>query len=123
LELQKKLLGLQVVDIDAWRQRAIVHPSECANHPVVEFFWEYAKNLENKDRSDLLFWLTGYRCVPAGTFPFVQRIHVVQHLTEKHLPVAHTCGFSVEIPAYSSAEVLKERFSYVLQAEPGFHLA
>jgi len=31
---------------------------------------------------------------------------------DQYLPVAHTCFFSLELPAYSSLEIMKEKLRY-----------
>ena len=82
-----------------------------------------------------------YRCIPHGAerFPFTLNIIVIHHLTDQHLPVVHTCGFTLELPLvsrcqlhidacspspqYSSFEVLCGRVEAAMRHEAGFHIA
>ena len=120
--LQSRLLGEVEIDVDAWKHHTRIVPEDRSDDPVVGYFWEYVKSLSAPQCSNLLFWLTGYRRLPGGAFPFTHRLHVISHLSDQHMPVTHTCGFVVEVPSYSSMEVLKERFEYALQQEAGFHI-
>ena len=45
----------------------------------------------------------------------IQRLHPRPGaLADEYLPVAHTCFFSLEIPAYSSLEVLHRKLLYAI---------
>lgn len=44
----------------------------------------------------------------------IQRLHAATQSPDRFLPVAHTCFFSVDLPRYSSAEVMRERLLYAI---------
>ena len=41
-----------------------------------------------------------YRRIPHGgaRFPFLTKIELISYQSDMHLPVAHTCGFTLQLP-------------------------
>lgn len=44
------------------------------------------------------------------------------HTDDIHLPVSHTCFNILDLPAYSSKEILKEKLQEAIQHHQGFNL-
>lgn len=44
------------------------------------------------------------------------------HVDDEHLPVSHTCFNILDLPAYSSKEILKAKLLEAIQHNQGFNL-
>uniref|UniRef100_A0A8C0FMH7 HECT-type E3 ubiquitin transferase n=1 Tax=Bubo bubo TaxID=30461 RepID=A0A8C0FMH7_BUBBB len=94
-----------------------------ATHPTVRMFWEtfHAFPLEKKKK--FLLFLTGSDRIPIYGMSSL-RI-VIQSTTsgEQYLPVAHTCYNLLDLPKYSSKEILSARLVQAIDHYEGFSLA
>ena len=64
--------------------------------------------------STLLRWATGRVSIPCDGLKRKMKLTLLFGAAEDAYPVAHTCSHEVELPAYSSAEVLSARLNRAL---------
>nr|XP_039274041.1 probable E3 ubiquitin-protein ligase HERC3 [Styela clava] len=85
---------------------------------VCEWFWEVLLSFEDEEKEQFLIFLTASNKVPVSGFEFkIQRIEA----NDKVLPIAMTCYNILQLPVYSSKEVLEDRLKLAIQCK-GFHL-
>lgn len=107
-ELELSICGDPVVDVDELKRHTTYH-GWTESDPGVRRFWKVFDGLTNEERSKFVRFVWGRARLPKPSQwsrPF--------KLTKKNggddqLPLAHTCFFQVEMPAYSSEEVMRRR--------------
>ena len=88
-----------------------------AGDPHVGFFWEVLKDFSHEERAALLRFTWGRSRLPLTAASFSQRFKIQSFgraPADMYLPVAHTCFFSLELPAYSSIDVMREKLRYAI---------
>ncbi|CAM9475422.1 unnamed protein product, partial [Hapterophycus canaliculatus] len=89
--------------------QAIAEYSGCRKEqPHIKLFWQALREFTPQERSMLIKFTWGRTRLPLTAEGFSQRFKLqsfVRSPADDYLPVAHTCFFSLELPAYSSLEV------------------
>ncbi|KAM4572310.1 putative E3 ubiquitin-protein ligase HERC4 [Odontesthes bonariensis] len=95
-----------------------------AGHPTIQMFWEVFDELTEDQRKDFLWFLTGYRRVPIlgmGQIRMTLRDKVILSGTyDEHLPESLTCHSIVELPPYSTKQIMREKITEAVKPERGF---
>ena len=71
-------------------------------------FWRMIEEISNEDRQLLLKFMCGRTRLQPGvrqTINFENKRGGFK--SDKRLPIGHTCGNSIDVPFYSSGEVMK----------------
>ena len=110
-ELEVMVCGDPHVDVALWRSKT-TYQGWSGDNPVVQRFWRVVASMSSQDRQQLLRFTWGRSRLPrANAWP----ADTPFKLTCKHsggdnaLPIAHTCFFQLELPQYTTDEVLKRR--------------
>jgi len=122
LELQLFLCGTPKIDPDDWRRHTSYRGFNPTS-PIIQWFWEIVKGLNDVERCNLLFFATSLSRVPASGFGELVRSSSAgsfriaqQHVSgnvDQAFPVSHTCFMELTLPAYSSKEVLAEKIKAI----------
>ena len=79
------------------------------SHPVVQRFWRVMSELTDKDRSQFLRFSWGRSKLPKSE-PWPRQFKLTyKNAGDEMLPIAHTCFFQLELPQYSTDQIMKER--------------
>lgn len=85
---------------------------------VVINFWRMMRERMDEDmRAKLLTFVWGRSRLPVNEADFERKFTITRisrSSADKTFPIAHTCGFSVDVPPYSSLDVMHDRFSYAI---------
>jgi len=85
---------------------------------AARLLWQVLETLEEEDRAGFIAFAYGSRRLPPISqdlaSPFIS-IRVDESLGDSHLPRAHTCFFQLDLPNYSSAEILQEKLLYAIR--------
>ncbi|CAF3376667.1 unnamed protein product, partial [Rotaria sp. Silwood2] len=122
-ELMSFVIGNTNYDWNEFQKKTEYKGEFHANHPVIQWFWQVFHKLVDNDKKKFLLFLTGSDRVPvfgwSQTLPMtIQR----SHTDDIHLPVSHTCFNILDLPSYSSKEILKAKLSEAIQHNQGFNL-
>ena len=82
-------------------------------HRVIIMFWEVLTEMTNDERVMFLRFVWGRSRLPAtGTFKqfTIERYH--SETPDKYLPISHTCFFSIELPEYTSKDIMRAKILY-----------
>jgi len=114
-QLELLVCGPDTVDIGLLKRN-----SEVSNVPanVVEFLWEALESFEQVDRCLFLRFVWGRSKLPLDASGFTQKFKVNAHSKpnpDSHLPEAHTCFFSLDLPAYTSVAILKDKLLFAVR--------
>ena len=112
-ELQRAFSGAPVTSacVDELRRVAEVHPEV---ETQSEWLWEIMISVTDEKRAKYYRYLTGSSRRPSAGFPDF-RIGPKEG-GDGAYPFAHTCGNSVDMPSYSSREVLLARLEVAVEA-------
>eukprot|EP00658_Telonema_sp_P-2_P055245 TRINITY_DN43929_c0_g1_i1.p1 TRINITY_DN43929_c0_g1~~TRINITY_DN43929_c0_g1_i1.p1 ORF type:complete len:562 (-),score=158.35 TRINITY_DN43929_c0_g1_i1:150-1835(-) len=113
-KLQSQIEGEKTIDVARWRA-ATKYEGYSDSSQTIQWFWEHVEELDNKGRSDLMKFYTGWKCMPKSTtsasyhgqkYDFkITKLNV----SDDHHPVGHTCFLQLDLPAYKTKEKLKEK--------------
>eukprot|EP01039_Chlorochromonas_danica_P004879 gene4879-5347_t len=116
-ELEEMVCGKADIDVDLLER--VAEYSGCSpSDPHVRNFWELLSSFDNNERSAFLRFTWGRSRLPLTAATFTQRFKIQSFnksgSPDSYFPVAHTCFFSIELPRYSSIEIMRERLLYAI---------
>uniref|UniRef100_A0A670K4Q7 HECT and RLD domain containing E3 ubiquitin protein ligase 3 n=1 Tax=Podarcis muralis TaxID=64176 RepID=A0A670K4Q7_PODMU len=94
-----------------------------ATHPTVQMFWEIFHEFPLEKKKKFLLFLTGSDRIPIYGMSSLRIVIQSTSSGEQYLPVAHTCYNLLDLPKYSSKEVLSTRLTQAIDHYEGFSLA
>jgi len=79
--------------------------------PAIVYFWRAMESLNMDERSQFIRFVWGRSRLPLKGRPWPQTFKIQRQggVGDETLPVTHTCFFSIELPDYSTEEILKTR--------------
>ncbi|KAF9820248.1 hypothetical protein IEO21_01462 [Rhodonia placenta] len=114
-ELELLISGTPDIDVDEWRA-ATEYNGYTSSDPVIVWFWRALKSFNREERAKVLSFATGTSRVPLGGFTELQGVQGVQRFSihraygdTDRLPQAHTCFNQIDLPQYSSYEMLRQQ--------------
>jgi len=119
VDLKILLSGLNIIDVDDWENNTDYEGYEKNDKTIINF-WKCVRNFSNEDRIKLLRFVTGNSQVPVTGFKDLQGGDNVQHFnikktgTENDLPKSHTCFNRIDLPPYTSFDILKRKLLYAI---------
>ncbi|XP_029910455.1 probable E3 ubiquitin-protein ligase HERC3 [Myripristis murdjan] len=120
-ELKGVMVGKESYDWVKLKQNTVYQDVYHKGHPTILMFWEVFEELTEEQKKALLLFVTGFNREPILGMDQVRMIiRVLNNSTEQHFPEAHTCFSILELPFYSTKEVLKARLTEALSHNRGF---
>eukprot|EP00698_Gefionella_okellyi_P014660 TRINITY_DN406_c0_g1_i1.p1 TRINITY_DN406_c0_g1~~TRINITY_DN406_c0_g1_i1.p1 ORF type:complete len:3198 (-),score=960.76 TRINITY_DN406_c0_g1_i1:108-9701(-) len=114
-ELELLISGLPDIDIGDLRANTD-YTGYSSTAPVIRWFWEVIETLNSEQRAHLLQFVTGTSKVPLDGFKALRGMSGPQKFSihkayggDDRLPTAHTCFNQLDLPEYTSREVLRQR--------------
>ena len=85
-------------------------------------FWEVLRSFSEEEKSAFLRFVWARPTLPPKEVEFAQKFKIQSGMGEdsgdknadSYLPKAHTCFFSINIPRYSSKDILCEKLRYAI---------
>lgn len=115
-ELEEMVCGK--AEIDTNLLQSIAEYSGCsANDEHIVNFWQIMHAFNNEERSAFVRFTWGRSRLPLNAASFTQRFKIQsfnKSPPDSYFPLAHTCFFSIELPRYSSLEVMREKLLYAI---------
>ncbi|CAM9310758.1 unnamed protein product [Chrysoparadoxa australica] len=115
-ELEEMVCGKPVNDMGLLER--VTEYSGCRKEdPHIAFFWQALKGFTTEEQALFLKFVWGRTRLPLTASQFSQRFKLQSFSRtppDDFLPISHTCFFSLELPAYSSLEVMRSRLLYAL---------
>ena len=110
-DVESWVCGVQEISVAALQATATYHLPLQHGHRLVTMFWEVVGSMSNADRSQLLRFISGRICPPV----FLNLFRAEECLHEDdQLPTSHTCFYQLELPAYSSADIMRKKLLYAI---------
>lgn len=128
-ELELLISGISFVDVNDLRANTTYQGYESTS-PQIYWFWDILEEMDQNCLATFLQFVTGTSRVPLGGFRELmgmcgpQRFSIHKDFDETRLPSAHTCFNQLDLPEYSSKELLKEKlFQAISEGSEGFGFA
>ena len=116
-QIQDCVCGSPVIDVARLKLNTRYTGSYHAEHRVIKDLWEVLENrLNNDELCRYLEFVWGRSRLPRGdNWSMKMCIHEFYSSNpDKYLPVTHTCGFSIELPCYSTVEIMHEKLLFAI---------
>jgi len=117
-QLELMVCGKREIDIDLLRQNTIYKHGVKATDKHVKFLWSVLKNeFTHKQRRNFIRFVWGQSRLPTKSEDFREKFGILSchgRDNDQVLPVSHTCFFTLELPKYSSAEIMKKKLLYAI---------
>lgn len=118
------------INIEDWRKHTEYYGCT-ETSAVVKWFWETVESFSAQEREDLWTFISGSKGVPPGGFGHLTNAagEAIRFTIAKatastnHLPVAHTCGYQLDLPNYETTEDLASKLRHAMSHRQGFGLA
>eukprot|EP00038_Savillea_parva_P019290 m.27040 g.27040 ORF g.27040 m.27040 type:complete len:843 (-) comp4370_c1_seq1:1004-3532(-) len=125
-ELEVLIGGTAAISVQDWRKNTVYSGGYTTYSPTVQWFWEAVLSYTPEQRARLLQFATASSRVPMNGFAELQgsngpqRFNIRQWGCIKDLPRAHTCFNRIDLPAYNSFKLTKEKLLLAIENTEGF---
>jgi len=112
--------GMSLADIELLKQMTSYSGGHNASTPTIKLFWKMmTEKFNEEDRAQFLVFVWGRSRLPTSKEGFKQRFTISGHsrsnsAPNKWFPIAHTCGFSVEMPKYTTLEAMESKIRWAM---------
>jgi hypothetical protein len=115
LDLEILVCGNPHIDIEALRRHTHYNQLS-AGHPLVKYLFDALHSFTMEERQLFLRFVWGRNRLPASDSDWSGHftVNFLPTASDESLPISHTCFFSIDLPNYSSAEVLKKKVLYAI---------
>jgi len=127
-ELQIQVCGKPTMNLDLL-QKMTTYQGVSSNDLHIRFFWEIMKNrFDDVERGKFLKFVWGRSRLPVRAQDFETRFKITASARvlanpDNYMPVAHTCFFSIEMPAYTNIDIMHKRLMYAMTHCDSFEIA
>eukprot|EP01006_Ploeotia_vitrea_P029336 TRINITY_DN61905_c0_g3_i1.p1 TRINITY_DN61905_c0_g3~~TRINITY_DN61905_c0_g3_i1.p1 ORF type:complete len:182 (+),score=25.86 TRINITY_DN61905_c0_g3_i1:238-783(+) len=115
-ELELMICGQPEVDIEVLK-KFTVYEGYKSTSPTINYFWQVMQSFDTSQRSMFLkfVWGRSRLAVTEDAFNTQMKIQKLDKPNpDAFLPLSHTCFFSLELPEYSSRQVMQQRLLYAI---------
>ncbi|MEQ2239028.1 hypothetical protein ILYODFUR_000317 [Ilyodon furcidens] len=117
-ELQEILVGKDFHDWEKLKQNTVYEGGYSVDHPIVQTFWEVFDELTENQKKTFLWFVTGFERVPILGLDKITMIIKVKHVQDlsrdQYYPATHTCSSTLELPLYSTKEIMQTKLTEAL---------
>ena len=125
-ELELLIGGIAEIDVKDWSKNTTYSAGYDSYSPTIQWFWETVLSFSPEQRARLLQFATGTSRVPMNGFSELQGSTGPQLFCVKQwgkiqdLPRAHTCFNRIDLPAYNSYQLVREKLLMAVENSEGF---
>eukprot|EP00455_Lapot_gusevi_P051944 TRINITY_DN784_c0_g2_i4.p1 TRINITY_DN784_c0_g2~~TRINITY_DN784_c0_g2_i4.p1 ORF type:complete len:284 (-),score=93.09 TRINITY_DN784_c0_g2_i4:152-1003(-) len=122
-ELEQQVCGAGI-NLDLLERQTTYESCSRADRHI-GFFWDMMRNrFDDATRAKFLTFVWGRSRLPTSADTWGSRQFKIQSMSlqsgyrtiDQMLPITHTCFFSIELPAYSSVDIMTERVTYAMNS-------
>ena len=119
-ELEAQVAGYGMTDKQIDLLYKMTDYSGCSKtDPHIKFFWKILRErFNNEQRVKFLIFVWGRSRLPVTEDDFEKKFTINMHHSsgsaDMYFPIAHTCFFSVDMPAYSSLDVMYQKLLWAM---------
>jgi len=115
-ELESRVCGTRGIDIELLKIHTVYRGCTLLDRHI-QFFWQVLESWSTEKRQMFIRFVFGRSRLPPEnefTMPFQIHRFVKDGKPDNYLPEAHTCFFALELPAYSTLEIMQEKLLYAI---------
>lgn len=113
-QIETLVCGAPEVDVERLKKNT-EYEGYGSEDPTILYFWEVMNEMTAEQRSAFLRFAWGRARLPAaGHFRQFKITRYSCENSDQYLPLSHTCFFTIDLPPYSSKEVLRNKLMYAL---------
>ena len=116
-ELEEMVCGTCEMDIDLLRSMTN-YKSFSSSDETINYFWETVSSMDHVEQAAFLRFSWGRSRLPLSKADFGNEKFTITKLEhskpDTRLPIAHTCFFTLDLPAYSSVDALRSKLMYAI---------
>merc|ERR1711991_592449 len=119
-QMEVIVCGEPHINIDVLREN-VVYDSCSEQDPQVQWLWQVLDEMTQDERALFLQFVWSRTRLPVSSSQMIMKFKIqaapdsVNEKPDEHLPLAHTCFFSISVPRYSSKEILRSKLIYAIQ--------
>jgi len=124
-ELQVLISGASVpVDLQDLKTHTTYSGGYTIDHPVIKSFWKIVENMTDRQRKQLLKFVTSCSRPPLLGFKELYPAFCIQNAgSEDRLPTASTCMNLLKLPEFHDENILRTKLLYAIESCSGFELS
>lgn len=120
-EVELQACGRPGVDVDLLQANTEYDDDISESDPHIQSFWRVLRAFDDHDRYQFLRFVWARSRLPTTAADFHQKFKIhtptgegVREDPDQYLPKAHTCFFSINLPRYSTDEIMAKKLSYTM---------
>ncbi|CAM9106802.1 unnamed protein product, partial [Hapterophycus canaliculatus] len=120
-EVELQVCGRPGVDIDLLQANTEYDDDTSLSDAHIQSFWRVLRAFDDRDRCQFLRFVWARSRLPRTATDFHQKFKIhsptgqgAREDPDQYLPKAHTCFFSINLPRYSSDEVMAKQLRYTM---------
>jgi len=116
-EVESLLCSETEIDVESLRKHAQYECDKDAPH--IEFFWTVMKEFNTEQKAKFLNFVYSTSSLPPSEKDWVMPFTISSKYSETPdftLPVAHTCFFTIELPSYTSVDIMREKLLLAIES-------
>ncbi|KDO29266.1 hypothetical protein SPRG_19926 [Saprolegnia parasitica CBS 223.65] len=111
--------GKATVDVELLKRRTTYGDGCSGSDAHIGFFWDVLREFTDAQKSSFLRFVWGRSRLPTHAADFTQDFKIsgmpkAVGKADTYLPLAHTCFFSIDMPAYTTKAVMREKLLYAI---------
>ncbi|XP_075998044.1 putative E3 ubiquitin-protein ligase HERC3 [Genypterus blacodes] len=119
-ELKGIMVGKDIYDWDKVKQDTVYKGVYNKDHHTIQMFWKVFEELTEDLKRALVFFVTGFQRVPIlGNITMKVKDMKVKD-PDLYLPRGETCYSLLQLPIYSTKEIMQARLTEALNSKGGF---
>jgi len=113
-DLELMVCGDPEINVEVLRKHTI-YRGVSSSSPLIKNLWKCLESFNTEERQMFLRFVWGRSRLPVSESDWSQQftVHILRAGDDK-LPIAHTCFFSLELPNYSSYEILRKKIIFAI---------
>ena len=122
-QLEAMVTGSPEIDVALLKEKTEYRGNVNAKDRHVALFWEVLDSFSGEERTAFVQFVSGRSRLPSSALGFGKDMFKLsdhaQAITaganvDQYLPVAHTCFFALELPRYSSKQIMRSKLLYAV---------
>ncbi|CAM9751893.1 unnamed protein product [Scytosiphon promiscuus] len=120
-EVELQVCGRPGVDMDLLEANTEYDDDISLSDAHIQSFWRVLRAFDDRDRCQFLRFVWARSRLPRKTADFHQKFKIhsptgqgARENPDQYLPKAHTCFFSINLPRYSSDEIMAKQLRYTM---------
>jgi len=120
-ELQAVVCGARVIDVERLRDNTEYDDDLSPEDEHILIFWEVLSAFTEAEKSAFLRFIWARPTLPPAGVEFTQKMRVLSAVgddatlkPDQYLPKAHTCFFSINLPRYSTRDIMRDKLLFAI---------